>query len=715
MKFFFNTLLIQTFLLMPFLTKSQWFVDSPDGKIKTTILLNAVGELSYTVDYLENSTIHSIVLDSKLGLNRNDCDFRNGLIFNTLSTTTIHENYTMLTGKKLKLQNEANELTLTFSKCNVLFNVIFRAYNDGIAFRYHFPETSTNTYTVTAETSQIKVSTNGKAWLQRNTTDYPPYEERVEEYNIGDNAPVGVGWTFPALLNPNNFWVMISESDLNKDYFASHLSAFPTNGVYSFAKPYIGDGVNYSDNAIFQTPMKTPWRVIIIGKTAKTIVESDLVHHLGSPSLISDASWIKPGVSTWSWWSGFQSSTDFNKMTPFIDLASNLGLPYFLVDASWNEMTNGTIPNLVTYANNKNVKIWLWYNSGGSHNAGSYAGNIQPRDKMDNASVRRAEFQKIKNWGVVGVKIDFFLSDKQDMIKYYLDILQDAADYGLMVNFHGSTIPRGWQRTYPNLMSMEAVKGAEAILFDNSYRNDSPLNNVNLAFTRNVIGSMDYTPGIVSYKYYDEDLLHNSTVSHELALVSLFESGIVHLCDYYSKYAALPATVKEVLGKMPTAWDETQFIEGSPNNHIVLARRKGNDWYISGINGKNTPKSISLNTNFMANGEYALQSIADGSNPADLAISTINYQTGNSIPINMAAYGGFTVVLKAKCLNELYYTENINSLLMNPIVAKKIIITNSILTPPANAIFSANQSININPPFEVKKNSVFKAEIGGCQ
>lgn len=695
-------------------SKAQWLVTSPDGKIRATIQLNGSGELSYVVDFIENSTIHPIVLSSNIGVNRNDCDFRNNLTFSSLSTASVNEDYTMVTGKRLNLHNEGNELTLTFTKCNILFNVIFRAYNDGVAFRYNFPETSTNTYTVTDETSQIKVSTNGKAWLQRNTGWLPAYEDRVQEYNIGENAPEGFGWVFPALLNPNNFWVMITETDLNKDYFASHISPYPVNGLYSFIKPFIGDGSNDSNNASFQTPMKTPWRVVMIGKTAKEIVESSLMNHLSSPSTVSDVSWIKPGMSTWSWWSGFQSCRDFNKMTPFIDLASNLGMPYFLIDTEWNLMTNATIPDLVTYANNKNVKLWLWYNSKSNVNIGDYPDNYPPRGILNDRNGRRAEFHKIKNWGIVGIKVDFFLSDKQASIQYYLDILQDAAEYGLMVNFHGATIPRGWQRTYPHLLTVEAVKGDEAMLFDGSYKWDSPVNNVNLAFTRNVIGSMDYTPGLVSYKYYEDDFDHNSTISHELALVSLFESGMVHLCDYHTKYTALPAIPKDILGKMPTAWDETRFIEGTPNDYVVLARRKGVNWYISGINGKSTSKSITLNTSFMNAGEYTQQSILDGATKANIITSEISYQTGTTIPVTMSPYGGFTIVMKAKCLTEYYYTENLNSELANPVVARQIVLT-SILNPPAKATFSANLNIRMNPPFEVKQGSVFKAEIGGCQ
>jgi alpha-glucosidase len=694
--------------LTSFCVKSQWQVTSPDGKIRATIQLNGSGEPTYSVDFIENTTTN-IVSTSQLGLNRNDCDFRNGLTFNSLSSSAINETYEMVTGKQLSLQNNANELILRFTKCSVDFNIVFRAYNDGVAFRYQFPQTSATTYSVSDENSSVKVATNGKAWLQKNIENTPVYENFVSEVNIGESSPDYSGWCLPALLNPNNFWIMITEADLNKDYFGSHIAASAPNGEYRFEKPIFSDGTSYTNNAYFSTPMNSPWRVIMIGNKVKTIVESNLVSHLSSPAVINNTSWIKPAMSAWSWWSGWDSSQYPHKMRPHVDLASNLGYPYFAIDSNWDLISESEFADFRQYAQSKNVKLWLYYNSAGLHNGIDY---FRPRDKIHTHALRQVEFQKLVDWGVVGIKVDFFQSDKQELIKLYLDILKDAADYGLMVNFHGCTIPRGWQRTYPNLMTMESVRGNEYMLI--SYGEDNPAHKVNLAFTRNIIGSMDATPGVVSYDYHGDPLPHLSTTSHQLALVSLFESGVVHLCDFHTKYRALPIMVQNVLSKMPTTWDETKFIEGMPNDYIVLARRKGNDWYISGINGKNTSRSINLNPTFIAQGDYTKQSIEDGATQSDLLINEITYQTGNQIAINMVAYGGFTVVLKEKCLNYKNITQNFNSNITTPFVAKELSST-SILMPAAKINFLASKSVLLNQGFQTQYGAVFKAEIGGCQ
>jgi len=329
----------------------------------------------------------------------------------------------MLTGKQSTLQNQANELSLIFTKCGISFSIIFRAYNDGIAFRYRFPQTSASTYYVSEENSTVKVSTNGKAWLQRNIENTPMNENNITEVNIGSSSPDFTGWCLPALLNPNNFWVMITEADLNKDYFGSHIGDSATDGEYKFAKPIYSDGTNYTNNAFFSTPMSSPWRVVMLSNSIKNIVESNIVSHLSSPSTITNTSWIKPSMSTWSWWSGWDSSQYPFKMQPHIDLASDFGYSYFVVDSNWDLISDTDFTTFRQYAQSKNVKLWLYYNSAGPHNAIGY---FRPRDKIHTHALRQAEFQKLVDWGVAGIKVDFFQSDKQELIKLYLDILKDG-------------------------------------------------------------------------------------------------------------------------------------------------------------------------------------------------------------------------------------------------------------------------------------------------
>ncbi|MDD2798057.1 MAG: glycoside hydrolase family 97 catalytic domain-containing protein, partial [Bacteroidales bacterium] len=276
-----------------------------------------------------------------------------------------------------------------------------------------------------------------------------------------------------------------------------------------------------------------------------------MINNLADTAISGDFSWVKPGRSSWSWLTDNDSPKDFETMKKYVDLSAEMHWEYCLVDANWNLMQGGDIKQLVEYANSKNVGILMWYNSGGKHNKISE----RPRDIISNPEKCAAEFSKLQLWGVKGVKIDFWQSDKQNLIALYHDVLQKAAQHHLMVNLHGCTIPRGWSRTYPNLISQEAVKGEEAYLFDSSYPTNAPIQNSILPFTRNVIGSMDYTPVVFS----DLNNHHLTTFAHELALALIFNSGITHFAGNVNDYNSLPLDVKQFLQNVPVVFDETHL------------------------------------------------------------------------------------------------------------------------------------------------------------
>lgn len=277
---------------------------------------------------------------------------------------------------------------------------------------------------------------------------------------------------------------------------------------------------------------------------------------------------------------------------------------YSLVDANWEHMKGGDITELVKYASSKNVGVLMWYNSGGPHNIVTEG----PRDIIYDAQRRKEEFRKLRQWGVTGVKIDFWHSDKQNLIKLYHDVLKDAADNHIMVNFHGCTIPRGWSRTYPNLVSMEAVKGEECYLFDSIYTSAAPIQNSILPFTRNAIGPMDYTPfALTNFKYP-----HNTSYAHELALTLIFNSGILHFADNVKTYRSLPGYVKDFIMKVPVVFDETRLISGEPGKSIILASRKGREWWIAGVNSDHDNRQFAFTMPFVEKGQYGLLMITDG-------------------------------------------------------------------------------------------------------
>jgi hypothetical protein len=267
----------------------------------------------------------------------------------------------------------------------------------------------------------------------------------------------------------------------------------------------------------------------------------------------------------------------------------------------------------------------------------------KPRDSFTYKEVRRFEFDMLRKWGVKGVKIDFWQSDKQNVFQLYHDVMKDAADYKIMVNFHGCTLPRGWERTYPHLMSMEAVRGEECYIFDKAYPDKAPGQNTITPFTRNVVGPMDYTP----VGFSDNNNKHKTTSAHELALAALFETGWLHFTDGAKSYLDLPSVPKDFLKQVPVAWDDTRFVAGYPGKYVVLARRKGNTWYLAGVNGQNIAWDEQLKLgSWLGQGKYELTLIKDGAEPRKLATEKQTFESGQELTVKMLPYGGFAGTLK---------------------------------------------------------------------
>jgi hypothetical protein len=301
-------------------------------------------------------------------------------------------------------------------------------------------------------------------------------------------------------------------------------------------------------------------------------------------------------------------------------------------------MKNGTIHDLIAYANSKGVGLLLWYNSGGPHNIVTE----KPRGTMSLKDIRRFEFAMLKKWGIKGIKVDFFQSDKQNVIQLYHDILKDAADYQIMVNFHGCTLPRGWSRTYPHLMSMEAVKGEECYSFDKLYPKMALTLNTILPFTRNVVGPMDYTPVM----FWDNVYPHLTTYTHELAQAVVYESGWIHFADGTKAYLELPEVPKQFLKDVPAAWDETKFVDGYPGKYIFIARRKGNQWFLGGITGEDTTRKFNLDLSFLGSGVYNATIICDGAMPRSFKTYNQSLTGNDKLKITLQKYGGFAAHLK---------------------------------------------------------------------
>ena len=488
----------------------------------------------------------------------------------------VTADYHMLTGKRLHCTNEANEYQLKLTN-NV--TVVMRLYNDGIAFRYDaLPKKETTSYRIPQGT---------KRWLQKWADSYEGFFPQTTSATDGR-------WGYPALLEPvDGVFTLLTEANICKGQAGSSLHS--KGEIYQVVP-------EQSSNA-----MPSPWRVAIIGKLAD-VVESTLVTDVSEPCKIADTSWIQPGTVSWVYWAYNHGSNDYSIIKKYVDLAVALHLPYVLIDAEWDEMgklpsnEGKTIEDAVAYAKAQGIKPLIWYNS----SVGWVNGAPTPKFRLNKPEDREKEFAWCEKIGVAGVKIDFFSGDDQRNMDYCIDLLESAARHHLLVNFHGATIPRGWQRTWPNLMSTEGVYGAEWYNNVATFTAKAASHNATLPFTRNVIGPMDYTPCAFS----DSQHPHITTHAHELALTVLFESALQHLADRPESLLAQPKEVKDFFGQLPTAWDETRYVSGYPGESVVLARRQGTTWYVAGINGTDSERALAVPLGFVKGKNITL--FADG-------------------------------------------------------------------------------------------------------
>ena len=620
---------------------NKWTIASPSGALHMT-LTEQQGKLSYFV-MIDADTI---IRRSALGIDFADESFTEGLEFTGSVNNRINEYYSMVTGKRKNNHAIGNETVVSFKNSkNTTMQLVMRAYDDGVAFCYRFPDNKREVK-VTKEWTSFTLPSNGKAWLQPYGLPAqwaPSYEEMYHNgIPVGQPARDSSGYSFAALFKTYKHWLLLTESGLDENFYGSHLQPNCDNGVYKIAAPQTGEAQGlYPTYAVVNTSFSTPWRTIIAGASPATIVESNIVHHLSQPSKITDMSWIRTGRSSWSWWSDHPSSKNYNSLKKYVDLSKKMGWEYSLVDANWNIMKGGNIAQLIEYAEKQGIGLALWYNSAGPHSTIAE----QPRDIMNDPLKRKAEFKKLREWGIKTVKVDFFNSDKQEMMKLYLDILKDAAEEHIMIDTHGCTLPRGWARTWPNLVAMEGVHGAEQYNWDTTFAKESPKQNIIYAFTRNVVGSMDYTP--VTFSSYP-CCQHATSNAYELALSVLFESGITHFADGAENYLKTDSSVRSFLRTVPSAWDDTRFIQGYPGKELLLARQKGQDWYIGGVNGETIEKNFKLDFSFLPKGNYKLTILKDGKTTSLIESQELNYTTGDPLTIKVLPNGGFAVRAKRR-------------------------------------------------------------------
>jgi alpha-glucosidase len=624
---------------------SRVVVSSPDGHIEVRIS-SAKGQA------WQYSILHggqTVIWPSSLGLVRDDEDFHSGLeLTNASPVQKLSDRYSLFTGKKTLAHYKANKrvLQLKNSKGKKM-EIIFQVSNDGVAFRYYFPENENSTKTILEEKTSFQFDTQAKAFLQPMSVaksgwerTNPAYEEHYQKnISVGTPVPNEAGWVFPALFQTGNHWILISETGLDSNYCGSRLHAHSTGGNYRIAFPdekeVIGDGNRLPRS---RAPQYSPWRILAIG-SLKTIVESTLGTDLAAPALNFDRSFIRPGISSWSWIMSKDDSIVYSEQKKYIDFAADMKWAYCLIDAAWDQKIGyEKIKELAQYAASKNVGLLLWYNSAGNWNTVKYT----PKDKLLTQKDRIAEFSRIRAMGIKGVKIDFFGGDGQSVIRYYHEILLDAADQKLMVNFHGATIPRGWHRTYPHLLTTEAVRGFEMVTFNQQDADAEASHVAMLPFTRNAFDPMDFTP--MNLYRIPTRVVRKTTPAFELATTILMLSGIQHLAESPDGMSRMPVFIKDYLRKLPVQWDEVKYLDGYPGRFVVIARRSGKQWYLAGINGEDAEKLITLNLNPFKKKKAWL--IADGDAPPSMKQETITIPTNKKLSLTLKPRGGFVLVLE---------------------------------------------------------------------
>lgn len=611
---------------------------SPDRHIAVDVTVSPTGALTYAVTRDGNP----VILQSNLGIAVQGADLTQGLTLTVSSRVKpIEDRYELATAKKRHITYRANEQTHTVRNAQgQAMDVTFRVSNDGVAFRYRVVGKNLK---FVRETSAFAFDQSTKAWLQpmavaqtgwSNTN--PSYEEHYQrEIPVGAPSTLGAGWVFPALFRTGDTWVALTEANLDGSFHASRLHTDSRGGVYRLDVPAAPEV--FTDGALLaksKGDLVTPWRIIALG-SLRTLVESTLGTDLAAPAIAFDKAKVQPGHASWSWALLKDDGTYLDIQKRFVDYAADMGWDYTLVDADWDRKIGfERLRELVDYAAAKEIGILVWYNSSGAWNKTPYS----PKGALLTRAARVREFARLREIGVKGVKIDFFAGDGKSMIAYYVHLLQDAADAGLLVNFHGATLPRRWSRTFPNLMTVEAVKGFEFTTFDQKDQDAMPPHAAMLPFSRNLFDPMDYTPLVLGDIPKIKRVTRNG---FELAEAVLFLSGIQHFAERPEGMAGVPDYVKQLLHDLPRSWDDVRFIDGYPGRHAVIARKSGDSWYVAGFNADSEERSVGLDLSFIAGRSGTLITDGDG----ERALSQAPIKAGKT-SIRIKARGGFVAVFQ---------------------------------------------------------------------
>jgi alpha-glucosidase len=628
---------------------------SPDKQLEITLALNTQGAPVYSISYRNRP----VIADSTLGL-----EFKQGgllsknLRFTDSSRSARDETYTLVAGKTRQARDHYNELAVSLEEQQPpqrKLELIFRAYNDGAAFRYRLlpAQTDMKSFEITAERSEFRFPTDLNCWalqLGGFTTSYEGEYDRITSSRFRPDAIIGLPLVCKTRDETTTF--ALSESDLSNYagmYFAGLNNGY---GVTSRLSPRRDDASVAVRASMTTDGFLTPWRVVMIASEPAKLIESTLITNLSAPNAIGDTSWIRPGKSAWDWWSGpvvenatFETGMNNQTMRRYIDLAAEMGLEYMLIDAGWysklpsygermdlkaditKTIPEIDLPGLIAYARDKGVAVFVW---------------IHWRLAKDQMGVAFPLYEKLD---IKGVKIDFMDSDDQEMVAFYHRVMKTAAKHHLLVDMHGAYKPTGLIRTYPNYLTQEGVMGAE---YNKWSARVTPTHNLTLPFTRMLLGPMDYTPGgfrnaslrDFKIKFIGPEVM--TTRSQQLAMYVVYDSPFACVSDSPGAYKGQAGT--EFLKVVPTSWDETRALVGEIGEYVVIARRHKQEWYVGAMTNERE-REIKLPLDFLGGGNYRFTLYADGAKPTDVVTTTDNITNGklkgaNSISLKLASSGG---------------------------------------------------------------------------
>lgn len=584
-------------------------ITSPDGKLVVTVS-DTDGRPSYSVSY-DNVLF---LQPSPLGMVANIGDFSSGMsLEKNVSTNKIDETYELTSIKKSKVRYVANEAVFSFTQQGkTIYDVIFRISNNDVAFKYKmYPQGETLSCVVEQEATGFVFPDGTTTFLCPQSKPMggfartsPSYETSYTADDAAGKNGWGEGYTFPCLFrNGDNGWVLVSETGVNGGYCASRLLGHK-GGTYTIGFPQEGEANgNGTASPGIALPGETPWRTITVGKTLAPIVETTVPFDVVKPLYPAKGEYTY-GRGSWSWIIGMDGSTNYKEQLRYIDFSAAMGYQSVLVDALWDkQIGRDKMEELAKYGKDKGVALYLWYNSNGYWNDAPQT----PRGIMNNAIARRKEMKWMQSIGIRGIKVDFFGGDKQMTMQLYEDILSDANEYGLLVIFHGCTLPRGWERMYPNFASSEAVLASENLHFSQGSCDHEAFNATLHPFIRNTVGSMDFG-GSALNKYYNADNAPRGSRRvtsdvYALATAVLFQSPVQHFALAPNNLTDAPSWAIDFMKEVPTTWDEVRFIDGYPGKYVILARRHGDKWYIAGVNAQKETLKLKVNLPMFSNGE----------------------------------------------------------------------------------------------------------------